>query len=47
MESLSLKEENMTKDIRNLFRKKKKKAKGIKDGILRNIKSLFEHKEEE
>ena len=25
MESLSLKEENMTKDIRNLFRKKKKK----------------------
>ena len=64
MESLSLQEENITKDIRNLFRLKreqnfaaikvirnlfrqKKETKTIKNRILRDIKNLFEHEEEE
>ena len=46
MESLSLEEENIIKDIRNLFRLEKE-AKAIKDRILRDIKHLFEDKEEE
>ena len=45
MESLSLEEKNIIKDIRNLF-KKKKKTKAIKDRILRDIKNLFGHEEE-
>ena len=45
MESLNLEEENITKDIRNLFRVKKE-IKAIKDRILRDIKNLFEHGEE-
>ena len=44
MESLSLKEENIFKDIRNLFRKEKE-TKAIKDRILRDIQSLFELEE--
>ena len=44
MESLSLKEENIFKDIRNLFRKEKEN-KAIKDRILRDIQSLFELEE--
>ena len=64
MESLSLEEENIIKNIRNLFRLKKelnytpikdirnlfkleKETKAIRDTILRNIKNLFEHEEEE
>ena len=55
MESLSLEEENIMKDIRNLFILKKdisklrqeKETKTIKDRILRDIKNLFEHEEEE
>ena len=42
--------EKIIKDIRNLFRQKKKKRKEtkvIKDRILRNIKNLFEHEKEE
>ena len=45
MESLCLKKENITKNIRNLF-KLKKETKKIKDRILRDVKNLFEHKEE-
>ena len=62
MESFNLDEENIIKDIRNLFRLKKKlnytaikdirnifrrekETTGIKDRILRDIKSLFEHEE--
>ena len=47
MESLSLEQENIIKDIRNLkdriLRKKRKETKAIKDGILIDIKNLFEH----
>ena len=39
-------EENMIKDIRNLIRLEKENE-AIKDRILRNIKNLFEHEEEE
>ena len=46
MESLSLEEENIIKDIRNLFRLEKE-TKAIKDRILRDIKNLFEHEKEE
>ena len=46
MESLSLEKENTIKNIRNLFRLEKE-AKVIKDRILRYIKNLFEHEEEE
>ena len=45
MKSLSLKEENIIKDIRNLFRQKKEN-KAIKDRILRDIKNLFEQEEQ-
>ena len=64
METLGLKEENIIKDIRNLFRlkqelnytaikdirnflEKKKEIIPIKDGIFRDIKSSFEHENEE
>ena len=64
MESLSLEEENIIKDVRNYFRLKKelnytaikdiqnlfrldKDTKAIKDRILRDIKNLFKHEEEE
>ena len=46
MESLSLEEENIIKDIRNLIRQQKE-TKTIKDKILRGIKNLFEHEKEE
>ena len=46
MESLSLEEENIIKDIRNLFRQEKE-TKAIKDRILRDIKNYFEHEKEE
>ena len=46
MESLSLEEENIIKDIRKLFRLKKE-IKGIKDIVLRNIKNLFEYEKQE
>ena len=42
MESLSLEEENIIKDIRNIFRLEKE-TKAIKDRILVDIKNLFEH----
>ena len=45
MESLSLEEENIIKDVRNPFRLEKE-IKTIKERILRDIKNLFEHKEE-
>ena len=44
--SLSLEEENIIKDIRNIFGQEKE-TKTIKDRILRDIKNLFEHEEEE
>ena len=55
MRSLSLEEENIIKDMRNLFMLKKdirklrqeKETKSIKDRILRDIKNLFEHEREE
>ena len=40
MESLSLEEENIIKDTRNLFRLQKE-TKVTKDGIRRDIKNLF------
>ena len=46
MESLSLAKENTIKNIRNLFRLEKE-TRAIKDRILRYIKNLFEHEEEE
>ena len=46
MESLSLEEENIIKDIRSLF-KLEKETKAVKDRILRDIKNLFEHEEDE
>ena len=45
MERFSLEEENLIKDIRNLFRLEKE-TKAIKDIILRDIENLFEHEEE-
>ena len=41
--------EKIVKDIRNLFRQKKKskETKAIKDRILRDIKNLFEHEKKE
>ena len=42
-ESLSPEEENIIKDLRNLFRLKKE----IKDMVLRNIKNLFTYEKEE
>ena len=62
MQSLSLDEESIIKDIRNLFTLKEKtklhwditnllrqekKTKAIEDRILRDIKNLSEHEEEE
>ena len=44
MENLSLEQEGMIKDIRNLF-SKEKETKVIKDRILRNIKNLFDLEE--
>ena len=46
MESLSLEEWNIIKDIRNLFRQGQE-TNAIKDRILKDIKNLFEHEEEE
>ena len=40
-------ENNIIKDIRNLFRLEKKKDKGIKDKVLRDIRKLFESDEED
>ena len=64
MESLSLERENITKDIRYLFRLKKnlnyitirdiknlfsleKETKAIKERIIRDTKTPFEHEEED
>ena len=44
IESLSLDEGKIIKDIRNLFRQEKE-TKEIKDGILKYIKNLFQHEE--
>ena len=46
MENPRLEEENIIKDIRNLFRLEKE-TKAIKDRVLRDIKNLFEFEEEE
>ena len=43
MENLRLAEENIIKDIRNLFRVEKG-TKAIKDRTLRDSQNLFEHK---
>ena len=40
MDSLNLEEENIMKEIRNLFRLEKR-TKAIKDGIVRNIKNFL------
>ena len=45
MESLSPEEENIIKDIRNLFRQEEE-TKAIRDRILRDINNLFGHEEE-
>ena len=45
MENLRLEEENIIKDIRNLFRREEE-IKAIKDRILKDIKNLFEHEKE-
>ena len=45
MKNLRPEEENIIKDIRNVFRQKKEN-KAIKDRILRDIKSHVEYKEE-
>ena len=46
MESISIEEENIIKDIRNLVRLEKE-TKAIKDKILRDINILFEHGDKE
>ena len=46
MESLSPKEKNIIKNIRNLFRLEKG-TKAIKDRIVRDIKNPFEYEEED
>ena len=46
MESLSPKEKNIIKNIRNLFRLEKG-TKAIKDRIIRDIKNPFEYEEED
>ena len=46
MEIIILEEENIIKDIRNLFRLEKE-TKAIKDRILKDIKNIFEYEEEE
>ena len=55
MQSLTLEEENIIKDIRNLFilmkdvrkLRREKETKAIKDRILRDIENLLEHGKEE
>ena len=42
MKNLRTEDENIIKDIRNLFRLEKE-TKAIKDRILRDIKNLLEH----
>ena len=46
MENPRSEEEEIIKDIRNLFRLKKE-VKGIKDIVLGNVKNLFEYEKEE
>ena len=46
MESLSLEEENITKDTRNIFRQEKE-TKAFKDRILRYTNNILEHEKEE
>ena len=46
MESLSLEEGNIIKDIRNPFRLKQE-TNAIKKIVVRNIKNLFEYEKEE
>ena len=46
MENQKSEEEKIIKDIRNLF-KLTKEIKGIKDIVLRSIKTLFEYEKEE
>ena len=46
MKSLSLEEENIIKDIRNLFRQEKE-TKPFKDRILRYTNNILEHEKEE
>ena len=45
MESVSLEEKNIIKDIRSLFRQEKE-TDSIKDITLRDLKNLFEHDHE-
>ena len=45
MESLSLEEENIIKDIRNLFRLEKE-IQTIKDRVLRDIKNLLQREKD-
>ena len=40
-------EDNLIRDIRNLFRLEKKKDKGSKGKVLRDIRTLFESAEED
>ena len=46
MINLRPEKENIIEDMRNLFRREKE-TKAIKHRILRNIKKLFEHEEED
>ena len=46
MENLSLEEEKIIKNLRNLFRQEKE-IEAIKYRIVRDMKNLFEHEEEE
>ena len=46
MERLSVEEENIIKDIRNLF-SLKREIKGIKDIVLGHITNLFQYEKEE
>ena len=46
MQSLNLEKENAIKDIANISRQEKE-TKAIKDRIIKDIRNLFEHKEEE
>ena len=45
IESVSTEEENVIKDVRNLFRQEKE-TKAINERILRYIKNLIEYEEE-
>ena len=42
MESLTLEEQKVIKDVKNIFRLEKE-SRAIKGRILRNIKNIFEH----